>query len=213
MKLLFSIGMGLILFMVQIPPIQAGPLLSLNSPSDLNNLVSGQKVTFEVSLSGLNAGDLLFYLSADIKYDPTIFSAPTAIDQGSIIPDASGFLGFGFSDEVGAIYDNIGLPPLPPITRNGTFFTFEVTAIGAGKGSVEFSFVDSTGEDNSGSLLNPASGGALVEINVQPSSVPEPGSIALFLFGTGICGIARCFRRGKSRKVRTGPVNQGSLEN
>jgi hypothetical protein len=129
MKRLLGPLLVLPLFLVGAPTARADFILSLSSPTpDLTHLQVGQAVTFNVNLSGLNSGDALAYLAGTVVFDATLLGTPTSVPAGAIVPDASGFLGTGFSGAADAFYDAIFFSSTNArITTNGTFFAFDVT--------------------------------------------------------------------------------------
>ena len=73
-------------------PCLAGYMASLSTTApDLNNLTVGQKVTFDVNLSGIGSpANNLDFLAATVQFDGGHLGTPT-ITAGSIVPDLSGF--------------------------------------------------------------------------------------------------------------------------
>ena len=154
--------------------------LSLSSDApDLNNLTVGNAVTFDVVLSGLTPGDSLDYLAATVTYTDGPLSEPV-ITPGSIV-DPTGFLsttGPGLAD---GSYDMWFSFTGDPITANGTFFSFEVSAESAGSGTVSFDFVDSMGVDGSFLALETVVPGPDLPFTVVDSGeIPEPCSVLVW---------------------------------
>ena len=183
--------------------VRAGPILSVAAPgTDLNNLTVGQMITFEVSLGGLVAGDALGFLAATLSYDDTLLSAPV-IAAGAIVPDTSGFLSSSFPGTADAAYDALLAATGLPITSNGIFFTFEVSVLQAGAGTISFSFVDSQGEDSNGAPLPPTTTGGSLRFGA-PTAVPEPSSLLLALAALALPGCRatlRLIRPGRARQL------------
>src|SRR5689334_2067271 len=105
-------------------------VLSLSSTADVNHLQVGDTVTFDVGLSGVTIGDpttYLSYLAATIGYDSSLLSPNPFVSPGAIISDPSGFVGTGYPAAADGYYDGVFISSTP-ISQDGTFFSFQVTA-------------------------------------------------------------------------------------
>jgi hypothetical protein len=181
-------------------PAAAAPILTLSTPADLANPTVGQTVMFDVTLSGLNAGDTLDVLQATVVFDAAQFGTPTAITPGAIIPDANGFFTATAPGLADATYDEF-FGTFPQITSNGVFFSFDVVVQATGSSTISFDFVSSLGADANGDPLPPAAAGP--PLNVGPNTVvPEPGTFLLLaLGGVGATVLGRRLRDGGTRSV------------
>ncbi len=178
---------------------EADLLLTLSStPANLSSLNVGQTIEIQVSLSGL--GDVgnpsqLSYLGADVGFSPVLFSTPFAVTPGALVPDPLvSFTAVTTTGLGGAIFDNILLPPpLPVITSDGVFFTFQVTALSTGSGV--FSLAPPPGAfDDLGNAVTVAVGSDLpFTVTGGGGVIPEPST--LLLLGLGLVGIAWRRRR------------------
>ena len=116
-----------------------GIMLTLTSPNDLSNINVGDVVQFDVTLSGLDPGDSLDLLSADLIWSSSLLGLPT-VSAGSIIPviDIAGFdSSASGAGRASAFYD-VSIAMTSPLTSNGQFFSFSVTALAAGSGTIGF---------------------------------------------------------------------------
>ena len=89
-------------------PCLAGYMASLSTTApDLNNLTVGQKVTFDVNLSGIgSAADNLDFLAATVKFDGSLLGTST-ITPGGIVPDLTGFQSTAKAGLADANYDSL----------------------------------------------------------------------------------------------------------
>jgi cohesin domain-containing protein len=125
---------------------RADYVLSLSTSADASQLHVGDSVTFDVNLAGIdttNTNTYLSYLAATIGYDNTLLSPNPAVTAGAIIPDSSGFVGTGFSAAADGYYDGVFIASTP-ISQDGTFFSFQVTALQAGSGTLSFTAAAAT---------------------------------------------------------------------
>ncbi|MGE4159992.1 MAG: PEP-CTERM sorting domain-containing protein [Planctomycetota bacterium] len=177
---------------------QAGPMLAVSSTADLNNLKVGQTITFDVTLSGLNAGDSLDYLAGTLTFNDTLFSIPLSVTAGPIVPDLTGFSGTKNVGLADGNYDDLFALSGTPITSNGVFFSFNVTVTSTGTGMVGFDFADSFGFDANGGLLDPTTGGNPITFDAPANNaIPEP--MSLLLLGIGGAGVLLA-RRGRKKQ-------------
>ena len=184
------------------PVCQAGVIVSLASDApDLSNLSLGQTVTFNVSLSGLNPGDSLDFLGTDIQFDGTLLGTPTSITPGAIVPDVTGFAAGASPGVASALYDDLFAFSALPITSNGSFFTFSLTALTTGSGTISFDPAPSSfGTDSLGDFLPDVTAGQPLDFNVQGTVlVPEPSSFVIFATAFASAGVRRLFRRRRQK--------------
>jgi hypothetical protein len=163
------------------------------STANLQALLPGQVVTFDVNLTGF-AGPPLGFLGASVFFDSALLGTPLpqSLKAGPIVPDPSSnsfFTAFnpGFAD---ASYLDITVNSTAPISENGVFFSFEVMvqpATGTGK----LSFSDNLGNvnvfasDQNSNPLDISAGPDLPFRVVQaPMVVPEPNSLLVVAFAT-----------------------------
>jgi len=177
--------------------------LSLSStPADLSNLAVGQSVTVEVTL---NVGDSptgdLGLLAATVQWNGALLGTPV-ISDGPIV-DPTGVLkteGLGIADY---LYDNLFAISGNPISVDGLFFSFTVTALAAGSGMLEFSFVG--GDDTNFNPVNIlASSGLPFSIaSATPSTpVPEPASWLVWFIIAGVLALPLEVARRSRRRAR-----------
>jgi hypothetical protein len=164
----------------------AAVLTLVSSPSNLNSLTPGQPVTIQIALSGLNSGDRLDFLAATIAFSGNLLGTPN-VTPGPIIPDLTGFTPGESNGVADGIYDSLFAISGMPITTNGIFYSFGVTVMGAGSGTIAFDFVDSSGTNSSGAPLPIATAGSPLTFASAGGSVPEPPS--WLLGGLGLLGI------------------------
>ncbi len=167
--------------------------ISLSAPGVvLEYLPLATTVTIYVQLSGLEVGQELDTLAATVLYDGALLGTPS-ISSGPIVPnpldDPLDFLAFGRSGLADATFLTFGTEWYDRIVSEGTFFTFDVTALALGSGSLYFDFVAATEFNPDFPLdpitLNPVVGPAL---NFTVVEVPEPTGIMLILtMAAGLC--------------------------
>jgi hypothetical protein len=147
--------------------------MSVEGGGDLTNLTVGQTETIDVTLSGLVAPTNLSFLNQFIFFsDPTVLSATTPV-AGSIVPNPGGdFTSSGGSGASGVFVGN----STNLITTNGIFFSFQVTALKAGSGTLTNNF--DSAEDSKGTTV-PL--GAINPLSYHVTSVvaPEPSTLAM----------------------------------
>jgi hypothetical protein len=169
-----------------------GVMQDPGSHADLNSLVAGQSVTFDVTLSGLDVvgGQTLGSLLGTVAFDGTLLGQPLSITAGPIVPDPTGFLSAPAPGVADASYLALFSVSGAVIAGNGTFFIFTV--------------VVQSNVTGSGSLsLDPASGGYVaafdannnpVDITAGPglsftvgeAAVPEPRSLAMAMIALAL---------------------------
>jgi hypothetical protein len=183
------ITIGSLAFFVQ--GARAGLMLSLSAESpDPSHLGVGQTVRFDVTLSGLKAGDQLDYLAGTVTFDSGLLGSPTQVAPGAIIPDMSGFVGTGFVGAADAFYDAVFFSLTnTPITTDGTFYTFDVVTRKPGTGSLSFDLTSLAAADGTDTPV-PLGAGPPLDFTILPSqtaAVPEPGSLAQALTALFAC--------------------------
>jgi hypothetical protein len=167
----------------------AGPMLSVAADSaDPSNLSVGQVVQFDVSLSGLGAGDSLDYLAGTVVFPTSLLGTPSNVSAGAIVPDPSGFMSAGFAGSADAFYDAVFFSNThTPITTNGIFFTFDVTAQAPGSGNLAFDPTTLAANDGSNNPITLDAGPPLPFDIHGTASTPEPASLVLLL--SGLCAM------------------------
>lgn len=193
-----NVVLALGVLVLGICPCSASPLLSLSSSAtDLNNLVPGQSVVFQVALAEMNPGQELEFLAVTIRYDELLLSRPS-IHGGPIVPDATGFLQLEDAGLADASYDALFAVTGSRIASNGVFFAFQTTVLQSGAGRVGFQFSDALefNRDEPGNPLPPdlRQGPDLSFVIAPAAVVPEPCSLMLLSVGLGALGMAACRR-------------------
>ncbi len=192
MKKNLSWLLGVVVLLLAVRPCGANPLLSLASaPADLSNLTPGQVVSFQVLLSGLEMGQELEFLAATVGYDSALLSPPL-LTEGPIVPDVTGFQKIEAAGLADANYDSLFAMTGSRISSNGAFFSFEVTVLNFGEGTVAFRFIDALqfNSDDPGNPLEPdlEQGLALAFAVPGATVIPEPSSCVLLGLGLGALG-------------------------
>ena len=135
---------ALLLFLVRAQCASAGPLLSLSALPNPLVLEVGQTADVAINVSGLEAEDRLEFLAATVEFDADLLTA-AEVRPGSVIPDVSGFQSGVLSGLVDGNYDASLTADDSAIHENGSLYSFELRAIAAGSGHLQFSFIDSEG--------------------------------------------------------------------
>jgi hypothetical protein len=160
--------------------------LKLSSTDDLLNLTTGQVVTIDVNLVGLDPlnGDYLELLTADVLLPAGIFGIPTVPVAGDIISAADAANPFAFNSQSYTDLASVGFFGLDPIESNGVFFSFQATVIQAGTGLIE---IDNaiTPPQVSGNLYDidtvfVGAGLEVVATGAALAAVPEPTTFAVW---------------------------------
>lgn len=160
------------------PPCRADFILTLSAPgTDLNSLGPGQTVTFNVTLSGVTAADIIDLLGVDVRLPASIFAVPSVPIAGAIVPDVGGFLfasgTIGSERFATGLYDDL-IVPSAPITSDGLFYSFTASVIGVGTGTVQFDPSSAVVIGTQGLTLDPNPPAGLGVL-----STPEPSSLLL----------------------------------
>lgn len=181
--------------------------LSLSTSADPAHLQIGNSVTFDVNLSGIdptNSDTYLSYLAATIDYDNSLLNSNPVVAAGAIIPDPSGFVGTGFFAAADAYYDGVFLASTP-ISQDGTFFSFQVTPLQAGSGTLSFTAAAATlaNDPNQNDQFTPATVNLNFNIDAggQGAAVPELSSFVL-LISSLLGGVAGAGLRHHARRAR-----------
>jgi len=205
MRLPFAALIAVNMVLLAVGNGQAGPIsLSLSSATDVNNLQVGTPVSFNVNLSGITPGDsstYLSYLAATIQYDNTLLSSNPTVTAGAIVPDPNGFVGTGFPNAADGFYDGVFLASTP-ISQNGTFYSFTVTPLLAGNGTLTFSAAAATlaSDPNQNDQFTPDSQSVNFQIGgTGPTPTPEPSSWVLGIIG--VMALSGPFIRRVSRSL------------
>ena len=139
--------------------VTAAPLtMSISSTTTLTTLHVGDSFTINVILSGLAPAETLNLLSATAQYTGTALSSPTSVTVGPIVPggavnpDVSTLSGPNFAE---ADFQTFSGLPASQIVANGNFFSFKMTAVALGTGTISLSFLDAL----DGSAASPGSPG------------------------------------------------------
>jgi len=193
-------AIALFLLFFGISPCYSDVILSLSSMApDLNSLTPGQGITFQVSLSGLDAGGMVSDLEVEVLFDSGILGVPS-ITAGSIVPEVSPpYFTVGTGPGQAAVeYSRWTLPWKDFILQNGVFFSLDATVIGTGSGTIAFGAVDVSGEDAASGNLFVSAGPGLALTSSPGAVIPEPSSLVLLGLGLGALGL------GRRRKRRIG---------
>lgn len=165
--------------------------ISLTAPGvDLDHLQVGVPATILVQLSGLEAGQELDTLAATVLYDGTLLGIPS-ISSGPIVPNPLNsprdFLPDEESGMADATFMTFGIESSNHITLEGTFFSFDVTTLVTGSGSLVFDFADAM-EFNPADPYNP------IPLVLQKGPalnfivIPEPaGGVLILALTAGLC--------------------------
>ncbi len=157
---------------------RAAPLLSLESTAaNLLVLQVGEDVSFQVRLSGLEAGQELTLLAATVRYSEGMLGEPSLLWAGEILPqpleDPAYFvpsIDAGLAD--GTFY-TFSPESAHHILSEGVFFSFTVEAVGVGSGQMWFEFADAL-QYNPDLLGEPISAEPALGLPLDFIVVPEP---------------------------------------
>ena len=173
----------------------AMPIVALDAgATDVDRLLVGQTVEIAVNLDELPEGTQLDSLATSVKFDGELLGVPS-IQAGEILPDPLNEPGdFLVSEDVGladAAFLTFGTETSNHIASNGTFFTFRVTPVQLGSGTVAFEFAGATQFDPDGPLVIELATGPDLTFTV----VPEPSACLMLLIGIAILIRRRVRRR------------------
>ncbi len=178
----------------------AEPMINLSSPDNLQNINPGQTVTIAVGVTGLQ-GESLEYLYVPVGYDDSMFSTPFNFVRGEIVPLTSSSLDFMTFDALG-LAEGV-FAPLDfndTIGSNGTFFTFQVTALGPGRSSFRvLDGVSAVSSDAPFLSFTPAAN------QLDTVTTPEPSSLILACISIA-AGIGFARRKFASELCQTSNV-------
>lgn len=193
---------------------RAAPVVVLSSPADLTHISPGQTITINVSLAELMDDEELALLAAGVRSPNALFEAPSTLRAGGIVPDPS-------PDNFQTNID-VQSPVIDPrvsntiftdaifeaadegegITRNGTFFSFDLMADRPGSGEIAFDFADALLA--TGDPLNPtADAGVRTGVSLGVTVIPLPPGVASGLLTLGLLVLGGCYRRF-TMKAQTG---------
>jgi hypothetical protein len=172
----------------------------------VNHLTVGQSVTFNVDLSGVDPNDANTYLSfltATVQYNsPLVLLSPSTVMAGPILPDPADFTGDSSTNGADGFYDAVfgADPSAPPISTNGTFFSFTVTTLAAGDGTISFvpgifEAATFTNDPTQTSQIIPDTTSLNFHIEGGTVVVPEPGAHIVLLSCALAGGAAFAWRR------------------
>lgn len=176
--------------------LSAEPMIQLSSPDDLSNINPGQTVIIQVDVTGLTAGESIWSLDVPVTFNPAMFSTPFNLMAGSIVPPPS-----DPNDFMGQVAPGLAQGTFLPlnfgadvISNNGTFYSFQVTALQAGRSTFEIgSGAGATSPDAPNFSFTPGAANRLDAV-----TTPEPGSLAAVCIS---CAVAAGFARRKIFKA------------
>jgi hypothetical protein len=205
------------------PRAVANPMVSLSSPENLTHLSVGQQVEIDVTLSGLPVGtDFIFNLNTQLLFPSTMFQTVPNLGNSSGLTTSFGpGSAFQFVDQPPNFYalsslnagNAIGIfndqapASSEAINENGLYYSFNLTAIAPGSGSILFDPTPGANQyaaDDTGFNFAPLPTGAPLVFAI--ASVPEPSSLSLGLVASLVgCGYARSRRL----RIRLSPCRGG----
>jgi hypothetical protein len=170
--------------------LRAEPMIQLSSPDDLSNINPGQTVTIQVGVTGLTASESIWSLDVPVTFNPSMFSTPFNLAAGSIVPPSA-----DPNDFMGQVAPGLAQGTFAPlnfgadvISDNGTFYSFQVTALSAGRSTFEIgSGASGTSPDAEFFTFTPGAANSLDAV-----TTPEPGSLAAVCISFAVAaGFAR----------------------
>jgi hypothetical protein len=197
---------------VMAPRAVATPIVTLSSPSDLNQLTVGQQVQLNVSLQAVSTNEFLFVLDTRELFPSNLFApvslTPSQPGTGSVFDTSAQVSNFLVGDQRGVTFLGAGIAqgnfsdafpaPTQAIDQNGLYYSFTLQAISAGSGVISF---DPAGmlyaSGLTGFNLAPLSSGAPLAFTITAgtASVPEPSSVAMMVSAIPLAGIGYWWRR------------------
>lgn len=185
------------------PPLSEGAIISITSQDDLNNLIVGQEVTFDLVLSGLGACEELSALGAVVEYNKSIFGSPTILTAMPIVPDVDGFWGDVFPDEfpaavISGLYEALFANNYDLVVSDGVFFSFTLTALQPGTGEISLTdaYIYQDGIDLPAWELSSPVALPFTVNAASEGAVPEPSTLVTLL------GLGAVFGAGMRRRRR-----------
>jgi hypothetical protein len=192
----------------------AAPVVTLSSPSDLNQLTVGQQVQFNVSLAGISTNEFLFVLDTRELFPSNLFApvslSPSQPGTGSVFDTSAQVNSFLVGDQRGPTFLGAGIAqgnfsdtfptPTQAIDQDGLYYSFTLQAIAAGSGVISF---DPAGTLYASGLtgfnLAPLPTGAPLQFTITggPAVVPEPSTLALGGIG-GLLALGYAWRRRRA---------------
>lgn len=192
-------GLTLLILLLASARGSAGFMLTVSTSDNLTNLVAGNIVTFNVSLTNTDPFSNLNGVITTVVFDAALLGTPTNMSRGSIvpIPDNGALTLFASPGSAAFIFDTLGIAPNPgPISNPGQLFSFQVTVQPnvQGSGTVVF---DQAGTGLFDSVNSQVGGVGFLgtnAFNVQVSAVPEPSSLSILVLAIGV-GLASRLRK------------------
>ena len=164
--------------------VHGGLMLGLDSgTTDLTTLAVGDSFTIDVSLSGLGDPGEPSQLSdlVGTVVIPSEFSVDPASLAGGIAPLGIIPGDFFFLDIIGGNVDGQFLALFDNISANGLFYSFELTAIAAGTGSIGFDPFSPTALDENFFPVTVGENSLPYSVSAGNSNVvPEPSTLVCF---------------------------------
>lgn len=195
-RLAFGISVLSLFWIGRAASAQSEIAFTLVPNTDLSQFQIHQTVTIQVNVSGATIGQEFDSLAAQVTWDAGRFGLP-AMSPGVLVPNnPADFLAFTDSEVVDVAFLTFGADPADHIVADAesfTFFSFDVTAVGAGPGSFQLGAVAGSEFDPlnpPSSILLDATAGAPLEFAI----VPEPSGMALAA-AAGFLVLARRLRR------------------
>ena len=204
-RVLFSASM-LAALMCVAPAVFAGPMATLSSPANLNNLTVGELVTINVNLSGLPVGtDFIFNLDTKVLFPSSSFqTVPDPTNTSGLTTNYGAGFAFQYAGQPPAFYSTSSLNAdnavgifnntltAPAISENGIYYSFTLEAIAPGSGSISFDPTPGANQyaaDDTGFnyALLPTGG----PLSFAITAVPEPSAFSLGIVATFVglgCG-------------------------
>jgi hypothetical protein len=196
------------------PRAVAVPIVTLASPSDLNQLTVGQQVQFNVSLQGISTNEFLFVLDTRELFPSNLFApvslTPSQPGTGSVFDTSAQVSSFLVGDQRGPTFLGAGIAqgnfsdtfptPTQAIDQDGLYYSFTLQAIAAGSGVISF---DPAGTLYASGLTGfnlaplPTGGPLQFTITAGTAVIPEPSSVAMAGLMT-LAGLGYAWRRRRA---------------